>query len=356
MTTSVPPNEQPLTDTAEAARLVDRATGALYGVALGDAMGMPSELWPRAQVREHFGEITGFLPGPPGHFIVDGFAAGQVTDDTQQTVMLAEAIIASDGQLDGELVGRHLVAWAERTAALEAGNFLGPSSARAIKALQAGVPAAEAGRRGDTNGAAMRIVPVGILCPSGDMGALVDQVEAACLPSHATNIAIAGASMIAAAVAAAIDGADLEHVLACSLRACDAGMDRGNRLPGASLRRRTEWALERVATGGPVQDVLDDLYDIVGSGVATTEAVPTALALVRLAQGEPLRAALLAANLGGDTDTIGAMCGGVCGAYQGVSGIPESHRTTLERVNELDLAPLARRLAELRMRRGREAA
>lgn len=42
----------------------DRILGALYGQALGDAMGMPSELWPRKRVKAHFGWIDRFLPGP----------------------------------------------------------------------------------------------------------------------------------------------------------------------------------------------------------------------------------------------------------------------------------------------------
>lgn len=42
----------------------ERILGALYGQALGDAMGMPSELWPRTRVKAHFGWIDSFLPGP----------------------------------------------------------------------------------------------------------------------------------------------------------------------------------------------------------------------------------------------------------------------------------------------------
>lgn len=330
--------------------LLDAAHGALLGVALGDALGMPGELWPRKRIQRHFGRITEFLPGPEGHFVVDGFAAGQVTDDTQQTIMLCEAIIDGDGQVDAEIVARHLVDWATRIGATQ-GSFLGPSSLRAIEALRNGVPVGESGARGDTNGAAMRITPVGVLCPSGDLDALVDAVEASCLPSHATDIAISGASMIAAAVSRAVDGGSVEDCLAAALEAADLGMQRGNEQPGASLRRRTEWAIDRVARGGSEESVLGDIYDFLGAGVAMTEAVPTALALVALGAGDPVRTGLLAANLGGDTDTIGAMGVGVCGAIAGASGIPATHREQLERVNDLDLEPLARALVTYRTQR-----
>ncbi len=43
----------------------DKILGTLYGQAIGDAMGMPSELWPVQQIRRQFnGRITTFLDGP----------------------------------------------------------------------------------------------------------------------------------------------------------------------------------------------------------------------------------------------------------------------------------------------------
>lgn len=42
----------------------ERILGVLYGQALEDAMGMPSELCPRTHVKAHFIWINRFLPGP----------------------------------------------------------------------------------------------------------------------------------------------------------------------------------------------------------------------------------------------------------------------------------------------------
>ena len=39
-----------------------RILGCLYGQAIGDAMGMPSELWPKRRIINHFGWIERFLP------------------------------------------------------------------------------------------------------------------------------------------------------------------------------------------------------------------------------------------------------------------------------------------------------
>lgn len=315
----------------------DRALGALYGVALGDAMGMPGELWPRRRILDHFGWIDRFLPGPDGHFVVDGFVAGQVTDDTQQTMMLADAILAGGGRARGVVVAEHLVAWADRVGAT-GGNFLGPSSERAIGLLRSGAPLEEAGVRGDTNGAAMRIVPVGVLVPSDDLDDLVDQVVECCRPSHFTDIAIGGAAMIAAAVSTAIDTGSVRDAVKAADRILDRAASHGNPAPGASLRRRLSMALSIVASDSDDDAVLQELYDVIGAGVATTEAVPTAVAIALMGGGDPVRTAVLCANLGGDTDTIGAMATGIAGAAGGFDAIPDELVATLESAN--DLSPL----------------
>src|SRR5262249_62120455 len=67
-----------------------RALGALYGLAIGDALGMPAQSLPRAEVVARYGALVGgFHPGPPGHPLAAGLSAGSVTDDTEQAVLLA---------------------------------------------------------------------------------------------------------------------------------------------------------------------------------------------------------------------------------------------------------------------------
>lgn len=334
----------------------DRILGSLYGVALGDAMGMPSELWPRSRVIEHFGTITGFLPGPDGHFIVDGYVAGQVTDDTQQTIMLAGAIIDSDGAVDAVTVAKHIVAWADRVGASE-GNFLGPSSAKAIAALRAGASPWDTGKTGETNGAAMRIAPVGLISHADDLVALVDRVEAACVASHHTDVAISGASLMAGAIAAAVDsplsdpiGARIDVVLEAAYAAAALGMQRGEHVVAASVTARAQLAVQFASQIDDETEFLQALYDTVGASVATTESVAAALGLFVRAEGDPVRSAFLAANLGGDTDTIGAIVGGLCGAFSGIVAIPDEYRVTLNEVNELGFEELATQLAQFRSR------
>lgn len=328
--------------------------GCFYGVALGDAMGMPGELWPRKRVVEHFGRIEKFLPGPDGHFVVDGYAAGQVTDDTQQTVMLAEAIVAEDGDVVPETVAKHLVAWADRVGASE-GNFLGPSSARAIDRLRNGESLWTTGLSGETNGAAMRIAPVGLVSNPQELEDLVDRVESSAAMSHRTDVAISGAAAIAAAVSSAVDADPDEPeavtaVVESAMAAAQLGATRGVAVVAPSIARRIGLAVGLVRAAASDEEALRDLYEVSGASVATTDTVPTAIALFVLAGGDPHRSAILAANLGGDTDTIGAIVGGICGAFTGVAAIPEDLRSTLDEVNDLPFEALAESFVRFRTR------
>jgi len=327
---------------------VERAVGCLTGVAVGDAMGMPSELWSRRKVKERFGRIEGFLPGPDDHFIVKGFRAGQFTDDTAQTLKICESIIANEGRVDPDSVARAILSWAEEENAFET-NALGPSSQKALLRIKEGVPVEEAGSTGDTNGAAMRIAPIGILRRPGDPKGLVDDVERACLATHNTNVAIAGAAMLAAAISAAMETDDWDEILDAAFEAHDEGMGRGNDTFGASSKERTRLAIELVsAKAGEEEEVMDRLYDLIGAGVATTEAVPTAIALSYYAGGDPARTCLLAANLGGDCDTVGAMAGALSGAFAGIEAFPSGWVHTVGEVNRVDLEGVARRLHSYR--------
>lgn len=334
--------------------LLDRAQGCLVGVALGDAMGMPGELWPRERVNAHFGWIDHFLPGPDGHFVVDGFVAGQITDDTQQTLMLAEAILDGNGEVRADVVARHLVAWADRVGASE-GNFLGPPSARAIAKLRSGEDPRTTGAGGETNGAAMRIAPIGLARSSRDLPALVDAVVEATIMSHDTNVAVAGASLVAAVISSALDGpagtvtyAALMSHLEVGFGAAELGRGRGEQVVAASVVRRSRLAVDIARAAPDDETFLAHLYDVVDASMQTAETVPAAVGLLVRGGANPVRVATLAANLGGDTDTIGAIATGMAGAISGLSAIPSSLVGTLVSVNGIDPETLARGVVGLR--------
>lgn len=70
--------------------------GTLYGMAIGDAMGMPPELWSRKRCLEYYGKITDFLDGCPENIISYQYKAGQFTDDTSQALTILDSLIETD--------------------------------------------------------------------------------------------------------------------------------------------------------------------------------------------------------------------------------------------------------------------
>ena len=79
---------------------VDRARATLYGLALGDALGMPSQTLSKQDIWRRYGVIDDFVSPFPGHPVSEGLRAAQVTDDTEQTLLLARRLIDEPGPLD----------------------------------------------------------------------------------------------------------------------------------------------------------------------------------------------------------------------------------------------------------------
>ena len=72
--------------------MLDRFKGCFLGLAAGDALGMPTEGYTAEEIRSKFGPVRDMLPAPECHFHT-GLLAGQYTDDTEETLILAESMI-----------------------------------------------------------------------------------------------------------------------------------------------------------------------------------------------------------------------------------------------------------------------
>lgn len=340
----------------------DRARGALVGLAVGDALGMSTEGLPFETVHARYGVLEGFEPSPPDNPISAGRAAGRVTDDTDQAVIVGRLLVAGQGRLDPLDLAHELLAWEARMRADGSLDLLGPSTRRAVARIADGVPPEESGREGHTNGAAMRIAPVGICCAvrleadgragPGELVELVDRVALVSRATHDTGLAISGAAAVAAAVSAGIAGAGVREAIGVAVEAARMGATYGAFVAGADVGARAAWAVELVA-GRPPADVLEVVDRLVGTSVATQESVPAALALASLmAHDDPWPVVCAAASLGGDSDTIAAMAGAICGAVAGVGAFPETVHEELAAANPgLDLAALADALVAVRLGR-----
>lgn len=83
----------------------------------------------------------------------------------------------------------------------------------ALNAIRNGKPVAELENNGVTNGAAMRVSPLGCLLPARDLDTFIDDVALASSPTHKSDLAIAGAVVIAWAVSRAIDGGKWSEIV-----------------------------------------------------------------------------------------------------------------------------------------------
>ncbi|MEY8711565.1 hypothetical protein A9B99_04075 [Mangrovibacter phragmitis] len=311
----------------------ERVLGALYGQALGDAMGMPSELWPRKRVKAHFGWIDRFLPGPAENNAACYFNRAEFTDDTSMALCLADAIIECDGQINADVIGKHILRWAESFDAFNK-NVLGPTSKIALNAIRDGKPVSELENNGVTNGAAMRASPLGCLLPATHLAQFVDQVALASSPTHKSDLAIAGAVVVAWAISRAIDGERWQSIVDALPGIARYAQEAKPTTFSPSLAARLELALKTVREADGTESASEQVYQLVGAGTSTIESVPAAIAMVELAGTDPNRCAILCANLGGDTDTIGAMATAICGALHGVQAINPSFKSELDAVNQ----------------------
>jgi ADP-ribosylglycohydrolase len=343
-----------------------RARGALYGLAIGDALGMPTQMLSRAEIVRRWGPLLcGFEPAPPGHPIAGGMPAGAVTDDTEQAVLLARLLVRGRGTIDSRVLAAALTEWERAMAERGSLDLLGPSTKRAVAAILAGVPPEEAGATGTTNGAAMRIAPVGVAVPVARHGptlearlsTLVDRTVMASSVTHNTGVALAGAAAVAAAVSAGVSGATIAEATALGIQAARIAARRGHWVAGEDVAARIEWAtglLAGHAQAGGEAEAAELIYTLVGTSLATQESVPAAFAVLAAVPADPWRACRMAASLGGDCDTIAAMTGAIAGACHGAGSFPPEAIAVID-AQGLGLAALAGELLALRDRGGSEA-
>lgn len=336
-----------------AAAVLDRASGALHGLAIGDALGMPTQLMSRADVVARYGNrLEWFEPADPTHPVASGMAAGSVTDDTEQAVLLAGLLVAGGGVVDPIEWVQALQDWEADMVRRGSADLLGPSTRRALRAVSEGVDPGIAGASGDTNGAAMRIAPVGIAVPVDDeaqLDTLVSAVVQVSRVTHGTDVGLAGAVAVAAAVSAGVSGASVAAACDIGIRAAPRGAARGRETGAPPLHRLLERAvsLGRDLATAP-EEAADEIDVRVGTGLATVESVPAAFAVLAVHPDDPWAACRLAASLGGDSDTIAALVGAVAGACLGAGRFPAEARELVTRVNGLPLVALATGLLGLR--------
>lgn len=321
----------------------ERALGVLWGLAVGDALGMPTQDLSPSTIQADYGTIEQLIPAGKHQLIAAHAPAGMITDDTEQALILAR-LLADEGYIEPARFAQQMLDWEQDIIRRGSLDLLGPSTKTALERIRAGADPIDAGKNGSTNGAAMRIGPIGIAFPIHSLEKFVEHVIQASQITHGTSVALAGASLVGAVVSAGLQGENLDTSLRIGFEAARLASCRGHQVTAPDIVERTRWAIKYLSGSS---DRIHDLFNIVGTSMATHESVVAAVAITAL-EIPAWDALCLAASAGGDTDTIAAMVGMMRGASEGVSAWPQSAITLVAQQNNLDMTGLVRNLLALR--------
>ncbi|WP_394843554.1 ADP-ribosylglycohydrolase family protein [Pendulispora brunnea] len=284
-------------------QLRSRFRGAFLGCLLGDALGRLFEMMS--------GNDSRLAPA------LDARLAGKgpwfYSDDTQMMMSVAESIVRT-GRVSAMDILATLAANYEPT------RGYGSGMRRALEAFRSGrgVGFSSWAEGSKGNGAAVRGVPIACAYHD-DMESLAAFAEEAAGITHAHPLGRGGAVAMAIALGAVLAREPVSSLL--------ARVTQARAVAGTILATKIEnaWQLAREQADGRTA------ASALGNGIVAEDSVPLAFfCFLRWAPhfDDVVKNAILA---GGDTDTIAAMAGALCGAQVGEEGLPATWLGRVER-------------------------
>lgn len=284
---------------------------------MGDALGVPVEGMSRDRLQNRPVRDTG---GGGSHGLPPGFWS----DDT--TLMLA-LLDTMTPEPDLDRTARNFIAWLEE-GRFTPGGFafgIGRTTYQAIGRLAAGVAPEAAGGRDEWsngNGSLMRILPLAFLRHL-DEPALLDLTHRASRLTHAHPRSQMACGMFVLLARRILDGLDPVTAYRAAARAGRTYYD----VPPFN----DELAHHARFLSGDLAGLAESE---IFSGVYVVETLEAAVWCL-LQAGVFEEAVLRAVNLGGDTDTTGAVTGGLAGARFGREAIPDSWLNVLAKADRI---------------------
>lgn len=311
----------------------DKALGAMAGLAIGDSFGDASR---KQDNQLKYGITTDFNK-----------EASWSTDDTEFALLTAKILIECGGSLSSAEVVK---GWMENVASQNEFPRGGASEIQAARNLNRGILPPYSGEYNpyhNSDGAAMRIAPIGIICAGDSARAAVLGSIDACI-SHFRE-GIWGAQAVAVAVSIAMVDGTIDEIIEATLKS----------IPEDSwLYYSMKKALEIVDNAkGEFMDAWMPLHDELWTSykASVPEAVAAAFGVLKLANKDFRTGLVVAGNFGRDADTIAAIVGAILGAKYGSSQMPEvwvektryPSGTCLSFTKGLDIKEVAQKLSEL---------
>lgn len=287
-------------------RLADHLSGVILGAAVGDAIGLPREGLSRRRAARLYGV------SPLAHRLFLGW--GMVSDDTEHTCIVAQALLSSGG---APAAFARSLAWGLRWwfVALPAG--VGMATAKACLKLWLGFGPGRSGVWSAGNGPAMRAAILGVYAWD-DLDLLRQLVRASSRLTHTDPAAEHGALAVALAAAHAVRAKQAGH-------AVDAGgylMLLRESLAGADVLQKIEDLVRRLKQGSSLDEYLTATGLERGVSGYVNHTVPASL-FCWLAHPSDFRQAVEGIVMaGGDTDSTGAIVGALTALSAGRQSIP----------------------------------
>lgn len=296
----------------------DRFFGGLFGSIVGDALGVPVEFAGRAARQRN--PVTGMR-----EFGTHNQPAGTWSDDTSLALCLAESLTLcgvdfrdQSARFQRWLADGH---WTPHGEVFDIGN----ATHQAIRQLAAGVEPTKAGPRGEYhcgNGSLMRILPLGLYLGNAESTERAKvAADASCL-THGHPRCQLACAMYCEVAAALLRGIDIQQAVADGQKLLRQLV--GDQYPEESL------AFQRLTSGNiselPIEQISSSGYVI----HCLEASLWCAMRAGSFAEG-----VLAAVNLGDDTDTTGAVAGGLLGLRFGRAEIPTDWIDVLARRGDI---------------------
>ncbi len=280
---------------------MERCRGAILGVAVGDALGLPFEGWRRERLKR----------SP----VVD-MKNGLWSDDTSLTLCLAQSL-AERKTLDLEDLGKRFCMWFKEGYLTPFGRVIGigRTTRQAIMRMLKGKNPRDAGSKGEKsngNGSLMRISPIPIFFKNEKPEVVLEMAHQASLITHAHPRSLVACGIYSLVIYFMLKEKEKKEAYRLSVE-----------FSKEYYSKRSPFSEElphyKRILSGSISELPEEEIKSSGYVVDTLEA-----SLWCFLREESFGDAVLSAvNLGGDTDTIGAVTGALAGAYYGENGIPK---------------------------------
>jgi len=267
--------------------IVDRATAAYLGLAIGDALGATVEFLTPNEIRHQHGEHREILGG--GWLRLK---PGQVTDDTTMALALGRAILTNGGRVEARSCAQAFDAWM-RAKPVDIGNTV---RRNLITFRHSGNPEAPASEHDAGNGASMRVLPVALATLGQPADIVSAAIRAQAHVTHHNALSDAACDTLVAMIQAAL----------AKVGAGGTAVEFKH-FATVLVARHPQFAFDGRRRDNPSGYVVETLQAVFQAFFGTASFEECLVDVV---------------NRGGDADTTGAICGMLAGACYGLDAIP----------------------------------